>query len=78
MPPPRLIRLPQVSSKSALKRSAIYQRIKDGTFPAPVSIGPRASAWIESEIDDWIEQRIKDSRAKQLPPGPGPGREAVA
>ena len=31
-----------------------------GRFPRPVKIGPRAVAWVESEIDDWLRQRIAD------------------
>ena len=63
-----LIRLPRVKAKSGLGRSSIYAGVRAGTFPEPVSIGPRASAWVESEVDAWIEQRIKDSRAKRVPP----------
>ncbi|MEE2749373.1 MAG: AlpA family phage regulatory protein [Pseudomonadota bacterium] len=36
--------------------------IHEGTFPAPVKLGARASAWIESEINEWIESRIAASR----------------
>ena len=40
-----LLRLPDVRHKTGLSRSAIYRRIADGTFPAPVKIGARSSAW---------------------------------
>tara|TARA_Y100000815_G_C13314745_1_gene489938 strand:- start:1259 stop:1390 length:132 start_codon:yes stop_codon:yes gene_type:complete len=36
--------------------------INESTFPAPVKLGARASAWVESEINDWIESRISASR----------------
>jgi prophage regulatory protein len=41
-----------------LSRSEIYRRIALGDFPAPVKLGPRASAWHTAEIDAWIAQRI--------------------
>lgn len=51
----RLIKLPEVESITGKGRSAIYG---DPTFPRPVKIGPRASAWVESEVYAWIETRI--------------------
>jgi len=36
--------------------------LADGKFPEPVNIGPRAVGWIESEIDEWIAERIHQSR----------------
>lgn len=56
------IRLPRVKAKTALARSTIYAGVKAGTFPPPVSLGSKAVGWIESEIDAWIEARIKASR----------------
>lgn len=57
--PNRLIRLTEVSSKTGLSKPGVYKRLKeDPTFPRSVSIGGRAVAWIEAEIDEWIETRI--------------------
>lgn len=57
-----LIRLPGVMSRTGESRSTIYDKIPRGEFPAPIKIGPRAVAWIESEIDDYIEQKIELAR----------------
>jgi prophage regulatory protein len=57
-----LIRLPDVISRCAISRSAMYQMIKDGAFPAPIRVQRRAVAWVETEINGWIEQRIAASR----------------
>lgn len=51
----RLIRLSEVMHRVGLGRSAIYQRMKEGTFPKSRSLGSRCSVWIEAEVDDWIE-----------------------
>ncbi|MDA1155576.1 MAG: AlpA family transcriptional regulator [Proteobacteria bacterium] len=56
----RLIRLPDVMSKTGLGRASIYRYIDLGKFPAPVRVGERASAWVEQEIDAWISDRIKE------------------
>lgn len=61
----RLLRLPEVSHITALRRSQIYRLAADGKFPKPCKIGPRASAWIESEVIDWIEARIAQRETAQ-------------
>ena len=54
----RLERLPAVKFATGLSRSEIYRQIKAGTFPAPVKLGVRSSAWVSAEIVYWINQRI--------------------
>jgi prophage regulatory protein len=51
----RLLRLQQVKEATGLSRSSIYA---DPDFPKPVKIGARAVAWCESEIFEWISDRI--------------------
>ncbi|MDG1287867.1 MAG: AlpA family transcriptional regulator [Rickettsiales bacterium] len=58
----RIIRLSEVKSKTGLSRSSIYDGIKMNTFPAPIKITSHAVGWIESEVNDWIESRISNSR----------------
>ncbi|MEQ1881281.1 MAG: AlpA family phage regulatory protein [Burkholderiales bacterium] len=36
--------------------------IKDGVFPKPVPLGPRAVGWLESDVSDWIAARVKFAR----------------
>ena len=45
-------------SVTGKKRSAIYESVADGTFPAPVPLGARAVGWLEDEIADWQERCI--------------------
>jgi prophage regulatory protein len=54
----RLIRLPEVKARVGLSRSSIYSRISDGAFPSPIKLGPRSVAWLESSVDQWIEERL--------------------
>ncbi len=54
-----ILRLPAVKSRSGMSRSSIYNGIKEGTFPAQISLGPRAVGWLESSIDAWIQARIE-------------------
>lgn len=50
----RLLRLPQVMDRVGLKRTAIYQRMREGRFPRSRSLGPRCTVWVEAEVDEWV------------------------
>jgi prophage regulatory protein len=54
----RFIRRNQVQQITGLSRSSIYAMVADGTFPKQIKIGRRAVAWLETEIDDWMHERI--------------------
>ncbi|MCP9268835.1 AlpA family transcriptional regulator [Xenorhabdus sp. XENO-1] len=57
-----LIRLPEVQRRTGYSKAWIYRLIKEDKFPKQVKIGPRSVAFIESEIDGWVDQRIAESR----------------
>ena len=59
-----ILRLPAVKARTGLSRSSIYLRISQSEFPKPISLGSRAVGWIETEVDDWLDQRIDASRPK--------------
>ena len=45
--PRKILRLPTVLDRTGLSRSTVYQRVTEGRFPRPVSLGARAVGWIE-------------------------------
>ena len=57
-----ILRLPVVISRTGLSRSSIYAKMRIGEFPKSISIGIRAIGWMESEIQQWIADRVKASR----------------
>ncbi|MEZ2378871.1 helix-turn-helix transcriptional regulator [Enterobacter sp. RCC_40] len=57
-----LIRLQEVRRRTGYSKAWIYRLMSEGKFPTSVKIGSRAIAFVESEVDDWINQRIVDSR----------------
>ena len=69
-PKHRFIRLPEVMSRTGYGRTSIYRKMEDGSFPKSLKLGgppkdpnefdSRAVAWIEEEVDQWIESRIED------------------
>lgn len=56
--PVRFLRLTEVRARVPYSRATIYRLIAAGQFPRPYSLGGRAVAWLESEIDAWIEARV--------------------
>lgn len=58
----RLIRIPEVQHRTGYAKSSIYRMVNADEFPAPIKIGARASAWLESEIEDWITAKVCASR----------------
>ncbi|SVD10965.1 uncharacterized protein METZ01_LOCUS363819 [marine metagenome] len=61
-----ILRLPNVKAITGLSRSTIYLRMSEGTFPQHISLGSRAVGWLRSEVADWMEQRILESRGSEL------------
>jgi len=60
--PKKILRLPIVLDRTGLSRSTVYQRVSEGKFPRPVSLGARAVGWIETEVEEWISRQIEVSR----------------
>ena len=79
-PQKRFIRLPEVLSRTGYGRTSIYRKMEDGSFPRSVKLGGpledtnafdcRAIAWIEEEVDQWIDSRIeeRDLGSTDVPP----------
>ncbi len=57
-----ILRLPTVKTVTGLSRSTIYLRMSEGTFPEKISLGSRAVGWLETEVQDWLDERISVSR----------------
>lgn len=73
---PAFLRRKQVATRTGLSRSTIYQYIKDCVFPKPVPLVPRAVGWLESEVSEWIAERVK--MAKYGSSGGGAGSKTAS
>jgi len=79
-PQKRFIRLPEVLTRTGYGRTTIYRKMEDGSFPRSVKLGgppvdpeafdSRAVAWIENEVEQWIESIIeeRDLGSTDVPP----------
>ena len=45
-----LLRLPQVLKIIPISKSAWWQGCKDGRYPKPIKLGPRATVWRSADI----------------------------
>lgn len=59
----RILRWPEVQQRVGICRSHAHYLASKGQFPKPIKLGERASGWIESQVDDWVEQRIAESQS---------------
>lgn len=57
-----LIRRKEVERLTALSRSRLYALMALNEFPKPIRLGAMSVAWLETEVHEWIEHRIADSR----------------
>lgn len=58
----RILRLPDVIARTGLRRSAIYALQASGEFPDRIHLTGRAVGWLESDIEQWLEERVRASR----------------
>jgi prophage regulatory protein len=42
-------------------KNTLYARIRAGTFPRPIALGPQTTAFLESEIIDWMKIQVEKS-----------------
>lgn len=56
--PQKLERIRTTLFRTGNKSSTMYNRIKAGIFPPPVSTGGQTVAWISEEVDQWIKAAI--------------------
>lgn len=58
----KINRLPAVKEQTGLSRSSIYLRMSKGEFPQSISLGDRAIGWLETDIEQWLEDKITSSK----------------
>jgi len=57
-PVKRLIRLKEVVDRTSLSKTSIYELMKTGEFPKQVHLGSQYVAWVEDEVDQFINAVI--------------------
>ena len=61
----QLIRLVVVLEITGLSKTGLYEAINSSDFPKPVKISRRSSAWVKSEVLDWVKKKI-EARSQEV------------
>jgi prophage regulatory protein len=59
----QLVDMRFITKFTGLTDKWFYKLIKDGEFPKPIKLG-RSSRWLQSEVELWLQKRIKASRER--------------
>lgn len=50
----RILRIKEVMARTGLKRTTLYAKIAQGTFPRQLQISERCAGWRQSDIEKWL------------------------
>ena len=63
---PNLISLNEACRLTSLSRTAISRWRNSGQFPAAVPLGHKRVAFVRSEVEQWIYNRIADRARREV------------
>ena len=48
-------------------RTQLWRRMKAGTFPQSIQLSEQRIAWVEKELDDWLQHKVtvRDRKRKR-------------
>ena len=55
----KLLKAQQVAELTSISRSHLHRLARDGKFPKPIKIGENRSAWLESDVQEWISECLR-------------------
>jgi len=53
----KYVRMSQLTEIVPISKATIWRKLKDGTFPKPVKLGERITAWKFDDIEAWLAAR---------------------
>ena len=57
--PKKLLRLPSVLERIGISKTEFYRRVKQGSAPNAIKLGSNSVAWLESDIEQYIDKLVK-------------------
>jgi len=55
----QMIKIGDVVKKTRLSKATIYRLVNSGKFPKQVIMSERSAIWLEDEVEEFIEDRIR-------------------
>ena len=63
----RLLTINDVIERVSFKKTKLYNWIKEGKFPKPISIADtRSVRWVESDVETWIMNQISLNKGTEI------------
>lgn len=56
----KFIKLKMVMDRTSLSKSHVYALSRAGLFPKPVKLSKHSSAWVLSEVEEWLQERMDE------------------
>lgn len=57
-----MLKRKQVEGMTGLSRSSIYALMDKSRFPRAIKLSERSVGWLESEIQEWLKNRVSATR----------------
>lgn len=54
----KILRLPDTLAMVQMSKSSWYKLINSGQAPDSINLGGRSVAWLLSDLENWIDERI--------------------
>jgi len=56
----KIIKMRTVKQLTTFSSSTVYRLIEKGLFPRQIKLSERSSGWIEQEVLDYLNDRVKE------------------
>jgi len=63
----RFLRVQEVVPMVGFSKSTLYARVRAGTFPKPIALGPQTTVFLEGEVLEWMETQAAQRRGYSRP-----------
>lgn len=51
--------LPPIPGIVPLSAATIWRKVSQNQFPRPLKLGPNSTAWLLSEVEQWVLERME-------------------
>lgn len=60
----RIIREPELLKRIGVSSTTLWRWEKNGLFPKRIPLGPNCKGWLESEINEWFDKKVRERSPK--------------
>ena len=55
------VRVSQLTKLIPISKASVWRKVKEGSFPKPVKLGERITAWHMNDIEAWLAARHEET-----------------